>query len=295
MRPRDVLLAVLIAAAWGFTFVVIKVGLRDFPPLLFSALRFLVAASPLLWLWRLGPPAPWPYVVGIGLAMGVSMFSLLFVAIDIGLPAGLASLVAQTQAFFTALLAALLLGDRPTRRQLAGMALAGAGLAVIAADLGGGSSLLGLVLALGAALSWAVSNILTKQARATDPLRLVIWMSAVSALPLLLLSWAVEGEERMVTAVWHMSWLGAGAVVFQSLIATLAAFGAWSLLLARYPASVVAPFSLLVPVFGMSSTALLLGESVSWAKLAGAALVLLGLGVTVLRGTRPGGGSPPQP
>ena len=289
MRPRDVLLAVLIAAAWGFTFVVIKVGLREFPPLLFSALRFLVAASPLLWLWRLGPPAPWRYVVGIGLAMGVSMFSLLFIAIDIGLPAGLASLVAQTQAFFTALLAALLLGDRPTRRQWAGMALAGAGLAVIAADLGGGSSLLGLVLALGAALSWAVSNILTKLARANDPLRLVIWMCAVAALPLLLLSWAVEGGERMATAVLHMSWLGAGAVVFQSLIATLAAFGAWSLLLARYPASVVAPFSLLVPVFGMSSTALLLGESVSPAKLAGAALVLVGLGVTVLRGRgRPG-------
>ncbi|MEI7607129.1 MAG: EamA family transporter [Rhodospirillaceae bacterium] len=292
MRARDVLIAVLVAAAWGFTFVVIKVGLRDFPPLLFSALRFAVAALPLLWLWRQGPPAPWRYVLGIGVALGVGMFSLLFIGIDVGLPAGLASLIAQTQAFFTALLAALLLGDRPTSRQLAGMAVAAAGIWVIAediaADLGGGGSLLGLVLVLGAALAWAVANILTKQAGAGNALKLVIWTSAVSVLPLLLLSWIFEGGGRMVSSVLHMSWLGAGAVLFQAAIATLAAFGAWSQLLARYPASLVAPFSLLVPVFGMSSTALLLGETVSAAKLAGAALVMVGLAVTVTRPVRIG-------
>lgn len=288
MGARDVVVAVLIAAAWGFTFVVIKVGLRDFPPLLFSALRFLVAALPLLWLWRAGPPAPWRHVIGIGLALGVAMFGLLFIAIDIGLPAGLASLIAQTQALFTALLAALLLGERPTRQQLAGMALAAVGIFAIAADIGSGGSLLGLVLVLGAALAWAVANILTKQAGTRDALRLVIWMSAVSVLPLFALSWLFEGGERMVAAVLGMSWLGAGAVVFQSLIATLAAFGAWSLLLARYPASLVAPFSLLVPVFGMSLTALLLGESLSSAKLAGAALVMAGLAVTVVRPVRIG-------
>ncbi len=291
MQARDVLVAVLVAAAWGFTFVVIKIGLRDFPPLLFSALRFAVAALPLLWLWRAGPPAPLRFILGIGLALGVAMFSLLFIGIDVGLPAGLASLVAQTQAFFTALLAALLLGDRPSRRQLAGMALAAAGILVIAGDIGDGGSLLGLVLVLGAALAWAVANILTKQAGARDPLGLMIWMSAVAVVPLLLLSWAFEGGDRMVSALLGMSWLGAGAVVFQSLVATLAAFGAWSVLLVRYPASLVAPFSLLVPVFGMSSTALLLGETISPAKLAGAALVMTGLAVTVigpaLAGKRP--------
>ena len=228
MRARDVLIAVLVAAAWGFTFVVIKVGLRDFPPLLFSALRFAVAALPLLWLWRQGPPAPWRYVLGIGLALGVGMFSLLFIGIDVGLPAGLASLIAQTQAFFTALLAALLLGDRPTPRQLAGMAVAAAGIWVIAGDIGGGGSLLGLVLVLGAALAWAVANILTKQAGAGNALKLVISTSAVSVLPLLLLSWIFEGGGRMVSSVLGMSWLGAGAVLFQAAIAPLAAFGAWS-------------------------------------------------------------------
>ena len=115
-----------------------------------------------------------------------------------------------------------------------------------------------------------------------------IWTSAVSVLPLLLLSWIFEGGGRMVSSVLGMSWLGAGAVLFQAAIATLAAFGAWSQLLARYPASLVAPFSLLVPVFGMSSTALLLGETVSAAKLAGAALVMVGLAVTVTRPVRIG-------
>ncbi|MEI6556882.1 MAG: EamA family transporter [Rhodospirillaceae bacterium] len=286
MRAGDILVAVLIAAAWGFTFVVIKVGLQDFPPLLFSALRFLVAASPLLWIWRQGPPAPWRYLLGIGLALTVTMNSLLFVGIDLGLPAGLASLIAQTQAFFTALLAAVLLRERPTRQQLAGMAVALAGILVIAGNLGGGGSRLGLVLVLGAALSWAVANILTRQARASDPVRLVVWISAVAPLPLLGLSWLFEGGARMASALLGMSWLGAGAVVFQAGIATLAALGAWSYLLARYPASLVAPFSLLVPVFGLSSSALLLGETISPAKLAGAALVMIGLAVTVMRPIR---------
>lgn len=283
MRAPHVLLAVLIAAIWGFTFVVIKVGLGDFPPLLFSALRFLVAGAPVLVIWRAGPPVPWRYVLGIGFFMAVMMFSLLFVGIDVGLPPGLASLIAQMQAFFTALLAALLLGDRPRFQQLVGMALAFGGIATIALDLPAGGGVLGLALVIGSALAWAVANILTKLAGPADALRLVIWISAVAPLPLFAASWAVEGEARMVAALAGMSWLGAGAVLYQAALATLSAYGAWNWLLHRYPASVVAPFSLLVPVFGMSSSWLLLGESVSPAKLAGAGLVLAGLGLTVLR------------
>ena len=283
MRPRHILLAVAIAAIWGFTFVVIKVGLRDFPPLLFSALRFLVAGLPVVLIWRAGPPVPWRYVLGIGFSMAVLMFSLLFTGIDVGLPAGLASLVAQTQAFFTALMAALLLGDRPRRRQLAGMALAFAGIVAIGADLPAGGSLLGLALVVGAGLAWAVANILTKLAGPADALRLVIWISAVAPLPLFAASWALEGGALIAAALTGMSWVGVGAVLYMAALATLAAYGAWNWLLHRYPASLVAPFSLLVPVFGMSSSWLLLGESVSPAKLAGAALVMVGLGLTVAR------------
>jgi len=283
MHPRHVLLAVAIAAVWGFTFVVIEVGLRDFPPLLFSALRFLVAGLPVVLIWRAGPPVAWRYVLGIGFSMAVVMFSLLFIGIHVGLPPGLASLVAQMQAFFTALLSALLLGDRPRPRQLAGIALALTGIGVIAADLPAGGSLLGLVLVIGAALAWAVANILTKLAGPADALRLVIWISAVAPMPLFAASWAVEGGARITAALLGMSWLGAGAVLYQSALATIAAYGAWNWLIGRYPASLVAPFSLLVPVFGMSFSWLLLGESVSPAKLAGAALVMAGLALTVLR------------
>ena len=277
------MLAVAIAAVWGFTFVVIKVGLHDFPPLLFSALRFLIAGLPVLVIWRAGPPVAWRYILGIGFSLSVMMFSLLFVGINVGLPAGLASLVAQSQAFFTTLLAMLLLGDRPRRQQLAGMALALAGIGVIAADLPAGGSLFGLVLVLGAALSWAVANVLTKRAGPANGLHLVIWVSAVAPLPLLGLSWALEGRAQMAAALLGVSWLGVGALLFLSVFATLAAFGAWNWLLARYPASLVAPFSLMVPVFGISFSWLLLGENVSAAKFAGAALVLAGLALTVLR------------
>lgn len=283
MQPAHILVAVGIALVWGFTFVVIKLGLHDFPPLLFSALRFLVAGLPVVVLWREGPPVAWRYTIGIGVAMGVMMFSLLFTGIDVGMPAGLASLIAQTQAFFTALLAALLLGDRPGRWQMAGMGLAFAGIAVIALDLPAGGSMVGLVLVLGAGLSWAVANILTKKAGKADALRLVIWISAVAPVPLLLASWALEGGGRIVAALAGMSWLGAGTVLYMAVLATIAAYGAWNWLLHRYPASLVAPFSLLVPVFGMSSSWLVLGESVSAAKLAGAGLVMAGLGLTVLK------------
>ncbi len=287
MQLRHVLVAVAIAAVWGFTFVVIKVGLRDFPPLLFLALRFLLAGLPVILLWHEGPPVGWRYVLGIGLSMAVAMFSLLFIGIDIGMPAGLASLIAQTQAFFTVLLASLVLGDRPGRMQVAGMTLAFGGIVVIAADLPTGDSMLGLVLVIGAAFAWAVANVLTKKAGRTDALRLVIWISAVAPIPLFCASWAFEGGDRILASLSGMTWVGAGAVLYQSALATIAAYGAWNWLLHRYPASMVAPFSLLVPVFGMISSWLLLGEGISATGIAGAALIMAGLLLTVIRRPKP--------
>lgn len=289
MPIRHIALALLVAAVWGFNFVVIKVGLRDFPPILFSGLRFALAATPLLVLgFRGGPPVAWRYVLGIGMMLGVVKFSLLFVGMDMGMPAGLSSLVLQAQAFFTVLFAAIAMGDRPGPRQLAGMALAFGGIAVIGTDLsGGGTGSLGaLALCIAAAAAWGVSNIVMKRAAAPDLLRLVLWVSLVPPLPLLALSLAVEGPQRVGDALAGLSWLGLGCLAYIAVLATLFGFAAWGVLLRHHPASLVAPFTLLVPVFGMSSGALLLGETVSATKMAGAALIMLGLAVTVLRPPR---------
>ncbi|MBK1836505.1 EamA family transporter [Azospirillum sp. YIM B02556] len=284
MRASHILLAVAVAAVWGFNFVAIKVGLRDFPPLLFSCLRFALAALPVLVLgWRKGPPVPWRFVIGIGVMLGVVKFPLLYLGIDAGMPAGLASLVLQSQAFFTAIFAAFLLGDRPGPRQIGGMVVAFAGVGLIALEMPAGDSLLGLGLTLAAAAAWGVANIVMKRAKAPDLFSLMVWVSLVPPLPVLALSLALEGPDRIVHAFATLTVVGVGSLLYIAAAATLFGFAAWGFLMRHYPASLVAPFSLLVPIFGMSSSALLLGETFTAAKLAGGLLVFAGLALSVLK------------
>ena len=284
MRPLHILLAVSVAAVWGFNFVAIKVGLQDFPPLLFTTLRFLLAATPLLVLGvKGGPPVAWRYVLGIGLVLGALQFALLFAGINVGMPAGLSSLVLQSQAFFTLLFATVLLGDRPGPRPLVGMVVAFAGIGLIALEMPAGGSRLGLVMVIGAAVAWGAGNILMKQAKAPDLFRLMLWVSLVPPLPLFLLSLGLEGPERIGHALTSLTWPGFASLAYIAAGATLFGFASWGFLLRHYPASMVAPFSLLVPIFGMSSSAVLLGEDFSPAKAAGAVLVFTGLAITVLK------------
>lgn len=282
MKASHVALAVLVAAMWGFNFVVIAVGLESFPPLLLSALRFTLAAFPAVLFVGL-PRVAWRWILGIGLVLGVVKFSLLFVGIDSGMPPGLSSLVLQSQAFFTVLLAMVFLGDRPYLRQFVGMAVAVAGISIIAVDLGTASSMVGFLLVIAAGATWGLSNILTKKAAAPDALRLMVWVSAVPPLPLFIMSWLFEGRDAIGGALKNFTLVGVGSVVYLAFIATILGFGIWGFLLRTYSASVVAPFSLLVPVFGMGSSTLLLGEAFGLLRLCGAALVIGGLFLIVYR------------
>ncbi|MET8897120.1 EamA family transporter [Streptomyces albogriseolus] len=286
MRPAHVLLAVLVAAVWGVNFTVIEVGLDHFPPLLFSALRFLVAALPAVFL--VGPPkVAWKWIVGVGLALGVAKFGLLFIGMDVGMPGGLSSLVLQIQAVFTALFAVVLLGERPTRVRVAGMAVALAGIGVAAVDEGASGPLTGFALVVAAAACWGVSNILTRKASPPDALNFMIWVSTVPVLPLLALSLLLEGWSADVAALRSLDWSGAGTVLYVAWGATVFGFGAWGWLLHRHPASTVAPFSLLVPVFGMTSAALFLGESITPLRWCAAALLVGGVALTSLAPAKP--------
>ncbi|MEU9550355.1 EamA family transporter [Streptomyces werraensis] len=279
MRPAHVCLAVLVAAVWGVNFTVIEVGLDHFPPLLFSALRFLVAALPAVFL--VGPPkVAWKWIVGVGLALGVAKFGLLFIGMDVGMPGGLSSLVLQIQAVFTALFAVALLGERPTRVRVAGMAVALAGIGVAAVDEGASGPLTGFALVVAAAACWGVSNILTRKASPPDALNFMIWVSTVPVLPLLALSLLLEGWSADLEALRSLDWSGAGTVLYVAWGATVFGFGAWGWLLHRHPASTVAPFSLLVPVFGMTSAALFLGEPITPLRWCAAALLVGGVALT---------------
>ncbi|MDH2391677.1 EamA family transporter [Streptomyces sp. HNM0663] len=281
MRPAHMALAVAVTAVWGVNFVVIELGLDHFPPLLFSALRFLAAALPAVFFVG-RPKVAWKWLLGVGLVLGVAKFGLLFLGMEQGMPAGLSSLVVQSQAVFTALFAAAALGERPGGAKTLGMATALAGIALAAVDEGATGPLHAFLLVIAAAACWGVSNVLTRKAAPPDALNFMVWVCTVPVLPLLALSLLFEGPDAGAAALRSLDWAGAGAVVYVAWGATVFGFGAWGYLLRRYQASSVAPYSLLVPVFGMSAAALVLDESVSPLGWAAAVLLIAGVAVTSL-------------
>lgn len=275
MPLRDIALALGVVLIWGLNFVAIKWGVDEVSPYLLTALRYIGCALPAVFFIR-RPKVGWPLLIAYGMTVGVLQFSFLFTAIRLGMPAGLASLVMQMQVFFTMGLAVLLLGDRPTPLQLGGAAIALVGLGTIGAEHVGGAVLIPLVLTLVAAFFWAISNIVTKRAGKIDMLAFVVWGSLVPPLPMLALSLLFEGPSALAS-LSSISPQAIFSVLFIAYGSTLIGYGAWAVLLGRYPASLVAPFSLLVPVVGFIAAFIFLGEQVTVLEIAGSVLIFVGL------------------
>ena len=285
MSLGDVGLALLVAVIWGIAFVATRLGLDSFSPAQLAALRFLIASLPALVLPR--PAIRWPLLVATGLTLYAGQFLFQFFGIAHGMPPGLASLVVQTQAFFTVLFAAVVLRERPTAPQVTGMAIALAGLVLIAATAGYDLRLVGFSLTLGSAVSWGIGNIFLKRTGTTAQLDLMVWLSLVVPPPALALSLVVDGPAALGGAVATATWVGWGAALYLGLVATVLAYTIWGRLLRRYPVATVAPFALLVPFVGALGSALVFGERFGPVRLAGMACVLAGLAVIVLPVLRP--------
>ena len=281
MPLTHLLLILAIVFVWGTNFVVIKWGLAELPPFLLASLRFLFSALPFLFFLK-RPAVPWRHLVAVGLLLGVGQFGLLFQAMRADISAGMASLVVQTQVFFTIVLAVLWRGERPSPMQWTALALAVAGMALIGANLDSSVSLLGLSLVLGDALCWAGSNLVVRAAGRVDALAFMVWASVFAAPPLALLSLVFEGPAVIGQALSQASINAWGVVLWQAWGNTLFGYGAWNWLLARHPAATVTPGALLVPVFGMSASALAFHEALPGWKLGAAALVITGLALNVL-------------
>jgi O-acetylserine/cysteine efflux transporter len=282
------LLALAVVAVWGTNFVVIKGALAELPPLLLATMRFVFSALP--WLFFIRRPAvAWRYLVLYGLFIGVQ-FGLLFLAMRADLSPGLASLLMQSQVFFTLLLVAWLQHERMPRVQYTGLALATLGFVLIAwqsfdqshADV----TPLGLLLALGGALCWACANLVSRSIGKINVLGFMVWSSVFAVPPLLALSLWFEGTNAFTVALPHASAAAWAAMLWQALGNTLFGFGAWGWLLARHPAATITPMALLIPFFGMGASALLLDEPLQGWKLGAAALVIGGLAVNVLASRR---------
>ncbi|MGE0096776.1 MAG: EamA family transporter [Hydrogenophaga sp.] len=285
----DLLRALGVVVIWGLNFVVMKVGLQDVGPMLLGALRFSFAALPFL-LFVKFPKLPWRYVVGYGLAQGLGQFGFLFLGLKLGMTAGMASVVMQTQAFFTLLLAVPVLGERARGAQWLGLGVALAGLLLIATAHGDGPgqmTLTGFVLTLSAAFMWAVSNLVARLANRVadyDPLPFIVWSSVFPIVPFLLLSLWIDGPHLVWQQVAGLSLPSLLVVLFLAWFATLLAYSLWTRLLKRHPAGRVTPFSLLVPVVGLWAAWVFFGELPLPQQWLGTGLVLLGLVVNQLGG-----------
>lgn len=275
------LLALAVVAVWGTNFVVIRLALHDLPPLTFATLRYIFALLPAAIFVR-RPHIPWRYLAAYGVAIGFGQFGLLFIAMDGLISPGLASLVVQSQIFFTIGLAVWLAGERVRRFQFGALLMATAGIAVILAHTDANTTPLGLALVLGAAIGWAIGNQVAKASGVQDMLPFVVWASLFAIPPLLIGALIADGPQRIAESVAGASLVTWSAVLWQSVGNTLFGYSAWGWLLARHPASLIAPTAMLVPVFGMSASALLLGEPLQHWKLIAAALVLAGLAVNLL-------------
>lgn len=279
VTPRDFGLLMLVVVVWGMNFAAIKIGVAGVPPLFLGALRFMLAAFPALLFFK-APKVPLRWYMAYGLTISVGQFAFLFSAIHVGMPSGLASLVLQSQAFFTMVFAALWLQERWQTNQLAGLVLAGTGLALIGSAHGLTMPLAGFGLTVAAALMWAAGNIVTRKLARFAPFdqqAFVVWASLVPPVPFLLLSVWLEGPAAMAAAWANFSTASLAALVYLSWGATLFGYGVWTRMLQRYPANRVAPFSLLVPLVGLSSGWIIFGEALQTVHLAGGALLMAGL------------------
>ena len=276
MPRRHAVLALVVAVCWAVNFVVIDIGLESFPPLLFAALRFGLTAVPAIFFVP-RPDIRWRAVVAVGLFIGVGQFGVLFVAMNIGLPAGLASVIAPLQPVFTIPLAVIALGERPSLRQVVGISLAVAGLGAIAAGRANDVPLLAVALGVASAASWGCGNVVTRAAKPRRPFSLLVWSSLVAPVPLLALSLVFEGAGRWQNAASSVGASGIAALAYVVVVSTFFGYGVWYWLMSRYPASTVAPFTLLVPVVGILTAWLVRGEQPTWGELLGSLVVLVGL------------------
>lgn len=283
LSKKDYFCALTVVVIWGLNFVVMKIGLRGLSPMMLGALRFALAAFPMVLFVR-PPRLPWQWVAAYGLVQGLGQFGLLFTAMKLGMPAGMASLVLQTQAFFTLLLAVPALREHARSHHWVGLGVAALGLAVIAGGHGEGPgqmSLLGFMLTLGSAFMWAVSNIIvrlaSRRAPGYDPFAFIAWSSTAPVLPFLLLAILADGWDAVRGMIAGIGWSEALPVLYLAVLGTLLSYTLWTQLLTRHPAAKIAPFSLLVPVVGLWAASMAFDEHLLPLQWLGAGGVLAGL------------------
>lgn len=276
MKPKHLIFALLTVVIWGLNFIVLHSALKEIPPFLLCALRFGLAAIPCVFFIP-KPAAPLKYIAGYGLFTFALQFGFLFSGLHLGLSPGLSSLVLQVQVFFSMGMAAFLFHDRPTVWKIAGAMISFIGLWIVGSHVEGGSTLLGFVLTLLSAFSWAAGNMFSKKVAAASPLALVVWGNLIAFPFMLLVSFSFEGSDLIASSIQNISVVTVFDIIYIVYISTHIGYGIWGLLLNSYSTATVVPFTLLVPVVGLLSSAVLLGEGLPSWKLTACFFIMAGL------------------
>lgn len=277
--PLHLLAFLGIMVVWGFNFAIAKWGMQELPPILLMTLRFGIVAL-LLVPFVPRPTGRWREIALLSFVLGFLHFTMMFTGLD-GIDAATAAISVQLQVPFASLLGALFLNDKIGWRRALGMAIAFAGVAVVAGEPRLSGNYGSLALVVGAALIWAVSNIQVKALHDLSGLTIAGWMSLLATPQLALASLLIERGH--LAAIRNASWLTWGAVAYTSVAVMIVGYGGWYWLLKRHAVNVAMPFTLLLPVSGAASGVLLLGERLTPALFAGGVLVVAGVGIIVLR------------
>ncbi len=281
MKIKDTLLALVVITIWGVNFSIIKIGLEELPPILFSALRFAIVAIPAVIYVPFPETSAWN-VIGVGVFLGVIKFSLLFVAMKADASAGLASLILQAQVIFTIVLSVVILKEQIKKTQIIGIIISIAGFSLFFFNTEGNITYLGLSLILLAAFSWGISNLIMKRIKDVNLIHFMVWVSLIPPLPLLILSLLIEETTTPATLILSLSpqaWL---SLAYVGYISTLVAFAIWGWLLKKHPAATIIPFALLIPVTGIISSSFILDERLTESDVAGTLLIMISLIMCVL-------------
>jgi len=292
MTARHTLLALLVAVIWGLNFLAIDLGLDGVPPLVFLALRFALVS---LAAFVIKPPGiGWRAVVLVGTFLSFGQFTLLYLSISLGMPPGLASLLLQSQIVLTVIVSAIVLRERPTRKQLIGITLGMVGLAVVVIGHSAAAPWLPVAILLLGALSWAIGNVLARRVKAASGLSLAIWSGMVVPIPSLAVSLIIDTPAVVFDSLTHLSLAAILGTLYTAIFASLVGYGIWNTLLGMYPTSAVVPFTLLVPVVGIIAAWLVVNEQPTLTELIGGAIMLVGLAIAVVVWNRPSPGVPPE-
>jgi O-acetylserine/cysteine efflux transporter len=276
MKGSHLALIFLLVIVWGFNFVVIKVGFEEIPPLFLCFLRYFFTSLPAVFFIKF-PKTSLKKVVLYGLTMLALPFGTLFVGMNMGVTSGLASLLFQTQVFFSLLLAIIFLKESVSQCQIMGTFLSFIGIALVGVNIGGHGSFFGFLVVILAAAFWGVGNLASKYVGKVNMLSLVVWGSLMAWPPLLAVSLLFEGSQKILFTLTHLSYISIGAILYITYLSTLLGFCIWSFLLHKHHLTTITPFTLLVPVVGMASSVFVLGEPLEYWKIVAALLVISGL------------------